>query len=497
MKKMLNNVKTLFVTCRQFGDTGKGKIVDASADWADLIARGNGGDNAGHTMCNTRGKLVTHLVPSGILYDEFKKINLICSGTVIYPKTLLHELEELTQRGFSYNNLRIAFNAKLITPAEVALDRIRESSSGKGKIGSTGKGIGPAYADVVDRQGLLINDLLNPDIFYIKLKRHLEYKQKILKNYPAQLVQEVLFQEHLNFGQYFHAHDIFDVDAIFEQYIKYGIELKPLISDTDSFIRASLGKLNILAEGAQGDLLSIKYGTYPYVTSSDCTVAGLAEGIGLTKNDVDLSLGIIKGFYMTRVGGGPFPTELGGQVSDDWCNGGKSNRKIETEIYSQASINDADNEFLQGVALRRFGDEYGATTGRPRRVGWLDLPLLRYVMTFNKPDIVLTKLDVLNNFKTIKICHEYVYEGPPIYYAGKFIENGSVLQVAIPDAAILSYCRPSYTSFSGWQCDLSGCTDFASLPKELKFILEFVVEETGILPRAISIGADREETIYL
>lgn len=493
----LENVKTIFITCRQFGDTGKGKFVDALADWADVIVRGTGGDNAGHTICHQGEKLITHIIPSGILRDNIGKINIIGSGVVLYPKTVIYELSELKKRGLSYKNLLIAYNAKLITPAEIALDRIRESTAGKGKIGSTGKGIAPAYADFIDRQGLLVNDLINPDLLLKKLIKHLAYKEKIIKNYPKSLIREVMFQEHLNFGQYFDAKRVFDTEAIFEQYLKYGEELRPLIADTDHFIRQNIGKLNILGEGAQGDLLSIKYGTYPYVTSSDSSVAGLAEGIGITKNDVDLSLGIIKGFYMTRVGSGPFPTEIGGKASADWCNGGKANKAIEEALYSVASVNEESNEFLQGVALRRAGDEYGATTGRPRRVGWLDLPLLRYVMDFNQNNIILTKLDVLNDVKVIKICEKYIYQGPPVIYAGQSIDTGDFLRNAIPAAEILEFCKPVYVSFPGWLQDLSKCSDFASLPKQLKDILEFIVSETDITPRVISIGADRTETIYL
>jgi adenylosuccinate synthase len=495
----LEGVKTIGITCRQLGDTGKGKVVDMLAtEWADVIARGTGGDNAGHTIVFGSRKLITHLVPSGILHDVNHKVNVIGSDTVIYPKTLVFELAEIKKMGISYNHLQIAYNAKLITPAEILLDRLSESVAGKGKIGSTGKGIGPAYADYVNRQGLILNDIINPRIFYEKLKRHLDAKVRILRNYDQNLIKQIMNHEHLEYGIYYNEKEIFDIDEIYESYINYGCILKPFIKDTDKFMRDSLGKLNILLEGSQGDLLSIKHGTYPFVTSSDCTLSGLAQGVRLQKSDVDLSLGIIKFPYMTRVGAGPFPTELGGQSSDEWCNGGKADRNIEKANYGTPSVND-ENEFLQGIAIRQAGDEYGATTGRPRRIGWLDLPLLRYVMGFNSPDVVLTKIDVLNECKIIKICTCYEYIGTEPYYIGsdRVILRGENLDIAIVDSKILSKCRSVYRMFPGWNCTLKGCQKYEDLPKELRKIIEFVEVETGINIKMISIGADREDTIIM
>ncbi len=493
--KLLKGIKTLAITCRQWGDTGKGKFVDFFTDWADIVVRGTGGDNAGHTISYKGQELITHLVPSGILHDSQGKINVIGNGVVIYPPTLSRELKQLKTRGITYNHLKIAFNAHLITPAEIVLDRIKENVAGPAKIGSTGKGIGPAYTDFVSRQGLRLNDLLNPKFFTSKLKRHLELKKRILKNYNSTLLKSIMSSEHLISGLYYDAKEIFNFQNILDSYLDYGKEFKPLITDTDSFIRSQLGHKNILAEGAQGDLLSIKFGTYPFVTSSDPTIAGLAEGIGLQSKDIDLSLGIIKGFYMTRVGSGPFPTELGGLKSAQYCSG-DMNKEKELASYGSPDINSQD-EFQQSIALRQAGYEYGATTGRLRRVGYLDLPLLRYVMSFNSPDIILTKLDVLNNLKTIKIAKAYHYQGPDFYYAGRLIKSGSYLHSAIADAEVLKYCFPVYTEFPGWRKSLDKCTNFASLPSELKNILDYIVSQTGIKPRLISIGPDRQETIIL
>lgn len=493
---LLNGVSTVLINCRQWGDTGKGKFVDIFANWADIIVRGTGGDNAGHTICYEGKELITHLIPSGILRDAEGKINVIGSGVVLYPRTLILEMKQLREQGLTYNRLMIAQNAILITPAEILLDRIKESVAGKAKIGSTGKGIGPAYADFVSRQGLLVIDLLNPVFLREKLKSHLDHKRRVLQNFDPDLVKELMMHEHLESGLYYDAENIFDFEAICEKYLEYGRELQPYITDTDAFVRSRLGVKKILGEGAQGDLLSIKHGTYPFVTSSDCSSAGLAEGMGLEKADIDLSLGIVK-FYITRVGSGPFPTELGGKESDEICNSGLMNVDREFSLYGQALVNDP-NEFVQGVALRQAGREYGATTGRPRRVGWLDLPLLRYTLGFNTKDIIFTKVDVLNNCETIKVCHEYVYQGPTYHLGGdRIIERGDHISVATPAAEVLRYCEPIYTSFPGWKKDLSGCSEYEDLPKELHDIIYFITNKTGINPRIISIGADRKQTIYI
>lgn len=493
----LDNVSTILINCRQWGDTGKGKFVDILADWADIIVRGTGGDNAGHTICCDEKELVTHLIPSGILRDSENKINIIGSGVVLYPRTLILEMKQLRDQGLTYNNLKIALNAKLITPAEILLDRIKESVAGIGKIGSTGKGIGPAYADFVSRQGLLVNDLLNPIFFEEKMKKHLDHQKRVLLNYDHKLIKEIMMHQHLECGLYYDAESIFNFDAICDKYLEYGRELKPYITDTDFFVKSQLGLKKILGEGAQGDLLSIKHGSYPYVTSSDCSAAGLAEGMGLEKKDINLSLGIVKGFYMTRVGHGPFPTELGGEKSEQVCNSGFMNSNQEFLLYGKASINDPD-EFTQSVALRQAGKEYGATTGRPRRVGWLDLPLLRYTLGFNEKDIIFTKLDVLNDFDTIKVCNEYVYEGPTYHLGSEHqIKKGDHIRVALPAAEVLRWCKPVYTVFPGWKCDLSDCSEYEDLPQELRDVIDFIVRETQIRPRIISIGADRNQTIYV
>lgn len=496
MEKLVEKKQVIAITCDQWGDTGKGKFVDLFASWADIIARGTGGDNAGHTICFQGSTYVFHIVPSGILFDRDGKVNIIGSGTVIYPKTLCQELDLLTAKELSYDNLMLALNAKLILPTHILLDRIREKTK-DGKIGTTGKGIGPAYMDHVGRKGLIINDLLNPEIFAAKLKKHLVEKRLFLKNYDPFVIKEIMAHEHLECGAYYSEKDIFDEEAIIYKYLRYGRRLRALIKDTDTFLKKAYQQgSKILLEGAQGNLLSIDYGTYPYVTSSDCSIAGLAKGVGLSVKNIDLSLGIIKGFYMTRVGEGPFPTEMGGKESDLWCNGGYATREIEDEKYGSVSIH-SKNDFEQGVGIRIRGNEYGATTKRPRRTGWLDLPLLMHSLDCCSRDIILTKLDVLNEYETIKICVGYNYEGPIFNFGETVLMPGDYLTKAIPNYEVLKHCVPVYREFPGWQCELKDKKSFAMLPPELREILEFIAGYIRIRPRIISVGADREETIFV
>ena len=501
-RRMSDNklTKTISVTCLQFGDTGKGKMVDLFANWADIIARGTGGDNAGHTVvCNGKSR-VFHLLPSGIIHDAKNKYNVIGSGTVLYPKTLVDEINFLHAEGLTTKNLRIALNAKLIMPHHIVLDRLQEMKAGRSKIGTTGKGIGPAYTDFVARRGLIVNDLLNPEIFRVKLEQSVKQANLLLRDFDREAIKEVLFQDYLDDGFYYHQPTaetdscFFELDHIVAKYWQYGQVLVPYITDTDTFLRRKVGKRNILLEGAQGSLLDVDYGTYPYVTSSNCTPAALAKGVGLKESDIDISFGIIKGFYMTRVGKGPLPTELGGEVSENWCNGDGSREK--EEIMESLSFNERD-EFKQGISIRRYGQEYGATTGRPRRVAWLDLPLLRVALETGAENIILTKLDVLTGVEKIKICDAYRYEGPDYYYGKKRLKKGVILRKAIMVPDVLKHCVPLYHEFSGWKEDLRDVEDFYHLPGNLITILSFIFHKVNALPWIISVGPDRKDTIFL
>lgn len=496
-----DSFRVIAISCLQFGDTGKGKIVHLLAWlWAQIIVRCGGGDNAGHTVIHNGKEMVFHLLPSGIAFDNEGIINVIGSGTVIYLKALVDEIKLLWSQGLTCNNLKIALNAKLILPHHILLDRFGELNAGKAKIGTTGKGIGPCYTDFTDRKGLILNDVLNPEIFRAKLQARMEPILKTLSKldeYSKNAIKVIMFHEHLEKGLYYSEDSIFNVETIIMKYLEYGDFLRTYIQDTDSFVRTNLGKKNILLEGAQGLLLSVDHGTYPFVTSSDCSPAGMAKGAGLLEENIDVSFGIIKGLYMTRVGKGPFPTEMGGSQSEIWCND-QGSRKKEEEMYGDADINDV-SEYLQGIALRRIAGEYGATTGRPRRTGWIDLPLLRHALDFGAQNIILTKLDVLTGVNTIKICYAYEYIGPDYCYSNITLTKGMIIPKVIPIPEIMDNCEPIYMAFPGWKKNIRDCRRTADLPKNLRIILKYIFESAeikGIL-RIVSVGPGPEETVFI
>lgn len=488
-----NQFKTIAIVCTQWGDTGKGKIVDLLAStWADMTFRGTGGRNAGHTIVINGQTYVFHLIPSGILNSE--KINAIGKGVAFDPACVIEEMGILDKEGISYVKLAIALNAKLVLPCHVVLDTIRESDSGEVKIGTTGRGIGPLYIDHVGRKGLIVNDLLNKDIFAEKLRENLREKRRILATYNPELVKKIMHQEPLEKGLYYDEKHTFDEEAIVSRYMEYGERLKPFITDVDKLARESLasGK-RILLEGAQGHLLSIDDGTYPFVTSSDTTVHGLAKGSGLRERDVDLVLGIAK-FYITRVGGGPFPTEFGGEKSEKWC--AEKTWEDERARYPSPDLNSAQ-EMERGIAIRKAGGERGATTGRLRRTGRLDLPVLRYVAQSGVKDLIITKADVCAGMREIEICTEYIYDGPNMRYGQDELTAGYKITVAKPEAEIMRYCRPVYQKFPGWEGDISKIKTFTDLPAELKNILAFIEKETDAKVRIVSTGQEREASIFV
>lgn len=491
--KLLSGVNTLAIVCNQWGDTGKGKFVDYFAEWADIIARGTGGANAGHTIRIKDHEYIFHLVPSGILYDKIGKINIIGSGVAFDPNIIAEELEILKKEGLSFDNLLFSRNALLVLPQHLVMDRVKEINT-EGKIGTTGRGIGPVYTDHYARIGLTVNDLLNMKDFKEKLKRNLTDKVKLLKLIDISVIKEIMSHPHIGSGRFFDEKEIFNIDEITNAYVEFAQIFEKNIADTDEFIRNNVGKKKILLEGAQGNLLSVDIGTYPYVTSSDCSVTGLAKGCGLRETHIDLTLGIVKAPYMTRVGEGPFPTELGGLESAKWCGTKGVNKEMEKEKYPNASVNDAD-EFAQGIGLRVAGFEYGATTKRPRRTGWLDLPLLKYSTKFSGLHTILTKIDVMDKCEKIKICHAYEYEGADYRVGEKTLKKGDIIETAIPDKEVISNCKPLYTEFAGWQTDISQITSYSELPEKLIAILDFIKEKIGIIIDIVSVGPDRDQTI--
>jgi len=494
--RLLDGVSTLAIVCTQWGDTGKGKFVDFFAEWADIIARGTGGANAGHTIVIGGKTYVFHLIPSGILYDSAGKINVIGNGVAFDPRILIEELAILAQEGLSFNNLLIAHNARLVLPQHILMDRLRENSLDGSRIGTTGRGIGPAYVDHYARVGLTVNDMLNVDSLRRKLERNLAEKRKLLTHYDPLLIQQIMDHPHLGAGAFFHPSKFFDDDAIVEQYLMYGETLRLLIKDTDQILHDAVGKKRILLEGAQGTLLSIDYGTYPFVTASDCSVQGLARGVGIRERHVDRAFGIVKAFYMTRVGEGPFPTEIGGEQSAKWCNDPLTTKDREAELYPDASVNSSD-PFEQGIGIRRAGYEYGRTTRRPRRTGWLDLPLLRYSLRYSGRDAILTKLDVLDNCEMIQICTSYRYDGPPYSIGEQQLVPGTMLRIAIPHVEVMRYCVPQYRSFRGWCRNTSDAKAFRELPIQLRELILFVAREADLNIVLLSVGPDREQTIAM
>ncbi len=416
----------------QWGDEGKGRIVDILSEKVDVVARYQGGNNAGHTIIVDGKTTVLHHIPSGILRQD--KISIIGNGVVIDPKFLLEEIDGLRKSGYpvSSANFKISDRTHVIMPYHKLMDKARESQMGNNKIGTTGRGIGPVYEDKVARRGIRVSDLLYPDYFADRLKSIINQKNIYLKN--------VLGIEPLDF------------EHIFDDYIEYGKKLNPFITDT-SLLLYDLVKQNkaILFEGAQGVMLDVDFGTYPYVTSSNSGAGGVCSGTGISPKIIDTIVGISKA-YTTRVGEGPFPSEI-------------------------------KDEF--GEVLRKLGNEYGATTGRPRRCGWFDTVSVSYSIKINGiSSLMLTKLDVLSDLQTIKICTGYKYKD-------------QVLKDFPSNPNVLSSCKPVYEEVPGWRSELSDINDPSDLPQNLMNYLGKLEDILETQISLISIGPSREQFITL
>jgi adenylosuccinate synthase len=414
----------------QWGDEGKGKIIDVLTEQAVVVVRYQGGNNAGHTVEVGDQKYVLHLIPSGILHPG--KVSVIGNGVVVDPIALLGEIEHLCGRGVTIDgNLYVSETAHLVFPYHKVLDEIREEQKGKRKIGTTKRGIGPAYADKGARTGLRLVDLLSPERFSEKLRRKIRENNEIFKAFRA---------KPLSFAR------------INDEYLACARELRPFITDTVTLLnRAVRDGRNILFEGAQGTLLDIDFGTYPFVTSSNATAGGACVGTGVPPHKVERVVGVMKA-YTTRVGEGPFPTEL---LSD------------------------------QGVLLRETGREFGATTGRPRRCGWFDAVATRYAVMVNGIDeLAVTKLDVLDALPKIKVCVAY--------------KVGDKVYDTLPnDIDLLERCAAVYQEFDGWQTSTRLAQDFDQLPKRARIYLQKLAQLSGAKLSIVSVGARREETIFL
>ena len=414
----------------QWGDEGKGKATDLLGDRVDYVVRYQGGNNAGHTVVIGDQKYALHLLPSGILSPSC--VPVIGNGVVIDPAVLLQEIQGLNERGIDTSKLLISLNAHLITPYHRTIDKVTERFLGKAKIGTTGRGIGPAYADKINRIGIRVQDLFDPSILRQKLEAALRDKNQVLI--------KVFNRNGIN------------VDDVLAEYLNYAEILRPYVADTALLLNKALesGK-TVLLEGSQGTLLDVDHGTYPYVTSSNPTSGGACTGSGIGPTKIDRVIGILKA-YTTRVGSGPFPTEL---FDED------------------------------GEALRRIGGEVGVTTGRNRRCGWFDAPIARYATRVNGlTDFFLTKLDVLTGWEKIPVCVAYEVDG-------KRVEEVPASQ------SDFHHAKPIYEYLDGWKEDISKCKKFEELPTNAQKYVKYLEKISGASMSAIGVGPGRDQTIVV
>jgi adenylosuccinate synthase len=414
----------------QWGDEGKGRVVDFFAESADFVVRYQGGNNAGHTIVVGEQRLALSLVPSGILYPDC--IPVIASGTVIDPKVLLAEMDMVAEKNLDPSRVRVSSNAHLIMPYHRKLDAAIERYLGENQIGTTKRGIGPAYTDKYARVGIRVQDLFDPKIFRQKVEVALEEKNKILPRIYNTLPM--------------------DADEIIEEYTGYADRLRAHVTDTSLLIWQALRESKqVLFEGAQGTLLDIDHGTYPFVTSSNPTAGGASVGSGIGPKAIDEVIGVAKA-YISRVGTGPFPTELEDEIGD---------KMIE------------------------LGGEYGTVTGRRRRCGWLDLVALRYANRVNSlTSLFLTKMDILSAFDTIKVAVAYTS-------AGERHEHFPAQQ------SVLYHCEPEYHEFPGWGADITTVRSYGDLPTEARAYVEFIQETVEVPVRWISVGPERRQLIEI
>ncbi|WLR41868.1 adenylosuccinate synthase [Bacillus carboniphilus] len=420
-------MSSVVVVGTQWGDEGKGKITDFLSQNAEVVARYQGGNNAGHTIKFDGKTYKLHLIPSGIFFKE--KTCVIGNGMVVDPKALVEELSYLHERHISTDNLKISNRAHVILPYHLKLDEVEEQRKGANKIGTTKKGIGPAYMDKAARIGIRMADLLDKDVFKEKLSINLAEKNRLLQR----------------------MYDVegFEIDEIFEQYYQYGQQIKNYVCDTSVVLNDALDEgRRVLFEGAQGVMLDIDQGTYPFVTSSNPVAGGVTIGSGVGPSKIDHVVGVSKA-YTTRVGDGPFPTELTNEIGDH---------------------------------IREVGREYGTTTGRPRRVGWFDSVVVRHARRVSGlTDLSLNSIDVLTGIETLKICVAYQYKGEIIEHFPASLKS-------------LSECTPVYEEMPGWTEDITGVKSLHELPENARHYVERISQLTGIPLSIFSVGPDRTQT---
>jgi adenylosuccinate synthase len=421
--------RTAVIVGAQWGDEGKGKIVDVLSEKFRVVARYAGGHNAGHTVIIRGKKFVLQLIPCGVLREGSKSV--IGNGVVLDPFALMNEIQKLRDHGVKVDgNLFVSNRAQVILPFHRMIEMAAENAPGRVKIGTTSRGIGPAYEDKMGRRGLRVVDLLNADL----LKKHIDNACR----------------EKNQIGHALYNTEPLDPDTMFKEYAAIAEQVRPFVCDTAVYLNKAIdeGK-SVIFEGAQATMLDIDHGTYPFVTSSSCTTGGAATGTGVAPNKIDSVIGITKA-YCTRVGGGPFPAELEGPIADE---------------------------------LRARGQEYGAVTGRPRRCGWMDLPLLRYAAMINGVNWwVVTKLDVMDTLEEIPVCVAYKI-------------NGKQTTEIPADVASYEGIECIYEKMPGWKTSTEGITDFDKLPKRAQEYLNFLERESGAKIGMVSTGPDRDHTI--
>ncbi|MBB1095993.1 adenylosuccinate synthase [Limosilactobacillus agrestis] len=426
-------MSSVVIVGSQWGDEGKGKMTDYLSQEADVVVRSQGGNNAGHTIAFDGKKFALRLVPSGIFAKD--KLAVIGNGVVINPPALLKELHYLQDNGIDISGLRISSRSHITFPYHILLDKCQEEAKGDHKVGTTKNGIGPTYMDKVSRIGIRMCDLLEKDTFKEKLERNLAEKNELFtKLYHVDHVDPINF------------------DDIFESYYEYGQELKQYVTDTAQIVNDALDQnKKVLFEGAQGVMLDVDQGTYPYVTASNPIAGGVCTGVGVGPNKIETIVGICKA-YSTRVGAGPFPTELTDEVGDQ---------------------------------IRETGHEYGTVTGRPRRVGWFDSVAMRHARRVSGISCLsLNLLDVLTGLKTVKICTSYKLDGKQIdYYPASLKE--------------LERCEPVYEELPGWDEDITGAKKFEDLPINAQNYLKRISELSESPLATVSVGADRIQTIIV
>ncbi len=423
-------MSTKIVIGTQWGDEGKGKYIDILAQDSDLVVRFSGGNNAGHTIVANGNKYALHLVPSGILHPG--KTCIIGNGVVVDPSVLISELRDLSQKGVNTENLLVSDRAHVIMPYHKVLDELQEKSRGDNSLGTTKRGIGPTYADKTERCGIRMCDLINEKVFREKVKSNLEIKNLI--------IEKVYGGEKLN------------ADKIIEEYLEYANILRKQITDTNAILFDAIGSgKNILFEGAQASFLDLDFGTYPYVTSSNPVAGGVCVGAGIGPTYIDEVYGVLKA-YTSRVGAGPFPTEQDNAIGDK---------------------------------IRELGFEYGTTTGRPRRCGWLDLVMIRYAARVNGlTALAINHVDTIGKLEKIKLCTSYKKDGAIIRHFPASLEE-------------LSKCEPVYEEFDGWDEDISNIRDYNSLPSNAKKYLSRIEEIVEVKVKLIGVGKERTNTIVV